>query len=94
MKAGKELEKILGYSFSVIDATSFPDWHNENTGFHILIRVHEGSVYPVSVNRDTHNPIPNTMDVLVSGNGFLMALINGMMLTESSGLHTGAGILR
>jgi len=72
-KAGKELEKILGYGFSVIDATSFANWHNENSSFHVLTRVHEGTVYPVSVTMDTYSPIPNTKAVLIPGKGFLMA---------------------
>jgi len=72
-RTGKKLEEFLGYEFSVIDATSFPDWHNGNNSFHLVNRIHKGTVYPVSVTRDTYNPIPNTMDVLVLGNGFLMA---------------------
>lgn len=69
---GKKLQEILGYEFSVIDATAFSNWHQRNTGFHLLNRIAEGTVYPVSMSPDTFNPIPNTRDTLVPGEGFLM----------------------
>ena len=71
-KAGKKLEEILGYDFSVIDATSFSDWHMRNNSFHLLNRIHEGTVYPVSIAKDTYNPIPNTRDAITPGHGFFM----------------------
>jgi hypothetical protein len=70
--AGKGLEELLGYDFSVIDATAFADWHNGNNGFHLLNRVHEGTVYPVSMSRDTFDPVPNTGDTIIPGSGFFM----------------------
>jgi hypothetical protein len=70
--AGKKLEEILGYDFSVIDATAFTTWRNNTHGFHLLNRVHEGTVYPVSIARDTYDPIPNTRDTVVPGEGFFM----------------------
>ena len=36
---GSELEEMLGYDFSVIDATSFSDWHHNTSGFHLLSRI-------------------------------------------------------
>jgi hypothetical protein len=70
--AGKKLEELLGYDFSVIDATAFSSWHNKQSSFHVINRIHERTVYPVSITRDTHDPIPNTRDVMVHGNGFFM----------------------
>jgi len=72
-KAGKKLEELLGYEFSVIDATSFSDWHKGHNSFHLLNRVHKGIVYPVSITVDTVNPIPNTRDAIIAGHGFFMA---------------------
>lgn len=71
-KAGQKLDDLLGYEFSVIDATAFADWHNGSSSFHLLNRVHEGTVYPVSVSRDTFDPVPNTTDTIIPGNGFFM----------------------
>lgn len=71
-KAGKELQEFLGYDFSVIDATAFNSWHNSHYSFHLVNRIHEGTVYPVSITKDTFDPIPNTRDVIVPGNGFFM----------------------
>lgn len=69
---GSRLEEILGYDFSVIDATSFADWHNGNNSFHLLNRVHKGTVYPVSMAMDTFDPLPNTRDTIVPGTGLFM----------------------
>ena len=71
-KAGKKLEELLGYDFSVIDATAFSTWHIEKQSFHVLNRICKGTVYPVSITIDTLNPIPNTRDVIIPGNGFFM----------------------
>jgi hypothetical protein len=71
-KAGKRLDGLLGYGFSVIDATAFGSWHNGQCGFHLLNRVREGTVYPVSVSRDTLDPVPNTVDTIIPGSGFFM----------------------
>lgn len=70
---GERLEELLGYEFSVTDATAFADWHRDVTGFHILNRISKDTVYPVSVAADSFNPVPNTREVLVPGNGFMMA---------------------
>lgn len=71
--AGAELEKLLGYDFSMVDATSFADWHQQTVGFHLLNRVRNGAVYPVNVCGDTLDPVPNTQAALLPGEGFLMA---------------------
>lgn len=70
--AGKRLEELLGYDFSMIDATKFTDWHIKDTGFHLVNRIHEETVYPVNITRDTIDPIPNTRDVMVPGHGEFM----------------------
>lgn len=69
---GTRLEELLGYDFSVIDATRFANWHQYETGFHLLNRICEGTVYPVNMVPDTLDPVPNTSDVLVPGHGYLM----------------------
>jgi hypothetical protein len=71
-KIGSKLEELLGYNFSVIDATTFSDWHMGSTSFHLLNRIHDGTVYPVSVCLDTLDPVPNTKDTIVEGEGFFM----------------------
>jgi hypothetical protein len=70
---GKKLEELLGYDFSVIDATAFSSWHNNHYSFHLVNRIHEGTVYPVSITKDTYDPIPNTRDAIIPGNGDFMA---------------------
>jgi len=69
---GSELEEMLGYDFSVIDATSFFDWHHGTTGFHLLSRICKGTVYPVSMHPDSFDPVPNTRDTIVPGRGLFM----------------------
>ena len=69
---GKKLEELLGYEFSVIDATAFSSWHNRHCSFHLLNRINGETVYPVSMARDTYDPVPNTKDVIVPGSGFFM----------------------
>ena len=71
-EAGKKIEELLGYEFSAIDATSFTTWHNKNNGFHLLNRIHEETVYPVSMTNDTVNPMPNTRDTGIPGHGDLV----------------------
>jgi hypothetical protein len=72
MLAGKRLENTLGYDFSMIDATKFANWHQNDTGFHLLNRIHEGTVYPVNITTDTLDPIPNTRELIVPGHGYFM----------------------
>ena len=69
---GSELEEMLGYDFSVIDATSFSDWHHNTSGFHLLNRICKGAVYPVSMHPDSFDPVPNTRDTIVPGHGLFM----------------------
>lgn len=69
---GNVLEQLLDYSYSVVDATRFSNWHMAETGFHLLNRITEGTVYPVSICPDTLDPIPNTQNVIVPGHGFFM----------------------
>ena len=70
---GTRLEQLIGYQFSVIDATSFANWHKGKAGFHLLNRITQGTVYPVSIAPDTLNPVPNTRDAMVPGEGWFMA---------------------
>ena len=37
---GAKLEDLLGYELSVIDATSFSNWHKNTKEFHVLVRIH------------------------------------------------------
>lgn len=69
---GSFLDFLIGYLFTVIDATSFSNWHNQLTGFHLLTRIADGTVYPVNICPDTLDPVPNTKDAMVPGEGFLM----------------------
>ena len=69
---GSLLEELLSYSISIIDATSFANWYNETMSFHLLVRVSK-SVYPVSITRDNFNPITDVRNVIIPGNGFLLA---------------------
>lgn len=71
-RIGARLDELLGYQFSVIDATSFSNWHWSTVGFHLLTRISEETVYPVNICLDTLDPVPNTGDALVLGEGFLM----------------------
>lgn len=68
---GEKLEELLGYSFSVTDATAFSRWDRRTMSFHSVNRVSK-TVYPVSVSPDTLDPVPNVQKVLVPGNGHMM----------------------
>lgn len=70
---GTRLEQLLGYQFSVIDATAFAAWKQQTTGFHLLNRITQGTVYPVNIAPDTLDPVPNTRDTTVPGEGWFMA---------------------
>ena len=69
---GSQLERQLGYDFTVIDATAFSDWHSRHRSFHLLNRVSQDTVYPVSIAVDTFDPVPNTRDTIVAGRGLFM----------------------
>ena len=71
-KAGRMLDDMLGYEFSVIDATSFSNWHMENSSFHAINRISKETVYPASITKDTLDPVPNAENAMVKGFGFLM----------------------
>jgi len=69
---GSKLEELISYEFSVIDATSFSSWHMDTTGFHLVNRIGNGTVYPVSVCPDTFSPVHNTRDSIIPGEGLFM----------------------
>ncbi len=69
---GRELDEMLGYQFSIIDATSFTNWHKLESGFHVVNRISDETVYPVSVHIDSLDPVPNTSDTIVPGQGLFM----------------------
>jgi len=69
---GSALEEVLGYDFTVIDATAFADWHHGTTSFHVVTRIAQGTVYPVSMCHDTLDPIPNARDAIIPGSGLFM----------------------
>jgi hypothetical protein len=70
---GAKLDDLLGYDFSVIDATKFADWHKTTTEFHLLARIASETVYPASVYFGTTNPSHATKETLVNGSGYLLA---------------------
>ena len=72
-KVGRVLDEIIGYEFSVLDATSFTNRHKTINGFHLITRISRETVYPAGITNDTFNPVPNTRDVVVDGNGFILA---------------------
>jgi hypothetical protein len=68
----EEVERSLGYDFSVIDATKFTSWKNQELEFHILARIVKGTVYPSSVYLG-HGSMSKTVDhVLVEGDKDLL----------------------
>lgn len=69
---GSKLDEIVGYDFSIIDATTFSDWHKELTGFHLVNRIAGGTAYPVSVCFDTLDPVRNTREAIVPGHRLFM----------------------
>lgn len=69
---GSRLEELLGYEFSMIDATAFSNWHQDTQSFHLVNRICRETVYPVSMKPDTLDPIPNTSDSMVPGQGLFM----------------------
>lgn len=45
---GKKVERLLGYAFSVLDATKFTTWKMKLLlEFHLMVRIVEGTIYPV-----------------------------------------------
>jgi hypothetical protein len=70
---GSRLEELIGYDFSMIDATPFSNWHHDTQGFHLVNRICRETVYPVSMKPDTLDPIPDTRDTIVPGSGLFMA---------------------
>lgn len=69
---GSKLDELLSYEFSVIDATAFSNWHQDTQSFHLINRISRETVYPVSIKPDTFDPIPNTRDTMVPGQGLFM----------------------
>lgn len=53
---GLILDKILDYSFSVLDSTKFSLWKKENLAeFHLLVRIHKNTIYPVFMSVSLKN---------------------------------------
>jgi hypothetical protein len=46
---GSKLEQLIGYMFSVIDATEFTRWNKSNLEFHLFNRIANGTIYPISI---------------------------------------------
>ena len=69
---GSRLEELIGYDFSVIDATAFSNWYQDTQSFHLVNRICRETVYPVSIKPDTLDPIPNTRDTIIPGSGLFM----------------------
>jgi len=42
---GSKLDELLGYEFSVIDATAFSNWHQDAQGFHLINRISRETVF-------------------------------------------------
>jgi hypothetical protein len=47
---GVKLKQLLGYQFSVIDATDMTDWYGKLTTFHVVNRICDETVYPVGIS--------------------------------------------
>ncbi|MEM7826722.1 MAG: transposase [Candidatus Aenigmatarchaeota archaeon] len=47
---GNRVQQLLGYLFSIVDATDFTLWNKANIAFHLLSRIARATVYPVSVS--------------------------------------------
>jgi hypothetical protein len=68
----EEIEKSLGYDFSVIDATKFASWKNQGLEFHTLNRITKGTVYPSSVYFGSVSPSKAVKHVLTEGDEDLL----------------------
>ena len=72
-EAGYLLERSLSYEFSVIDATKFSSWYKEEIEFHVLNRINEETVYPVSISFLRGSLAAPVREVLQEGTGNLYA---------------------
>jgi len=69
----EEIERQLGYNFSVIDSTKFASWKkNDELEFHTLTRITKGTVYPSSVYFGSVRPSKAVDNVLIEGSGDLL----------------------
>lgn len=70
---GSELEDIAGYNYSVMDSTKFSTWKSSEREFHLFIRKHSDTVYPVSISFGSTSPSTAVNGILVDGGGHVFA---------------------
>lgn len=70
---GKELDKRLGWGFSVIDSTKFSNWKINEVEFHVVNRVNHKTVYPVGISFLTDSVASPTRESTPEGGGKLYA---------------------
>ena len=74
-KLVKQIAKKLniGYDFSFIDSTTFSTWRNRGIEVHTFARISQDTVYPVSIYFGKVSPSKAVSNVLVSGEGKVLA---------------------
>lgn len=68
----KEVERSLGYDFSIIDSTKFASWKNDEVEFHTLTRITKDTVYPSNIYFGTVRPSKAVDNVLLEGSKDLL----------------------
>lgn len=69
--AGNKLEQLLGYIFSMIDATEFTLWNKSNIEFHLFNHIASNTLYPIGVFFGNTAPSVATAGCLNKGSGHL-----------------------
>lgn len=68
---GRQVERLVGYAFSILDATAFTTWRVELVKFHLLVRRAGGALYPVAAAFGSAFATPRR--AIVPGQGELFA---------------------
>ena len=71
----KQLAKKIKipYDFSFIDSTKFSTWNNNVVEIHTLVRIANGTLYPVSIYFGSVSPSKAVANTLIGGRGNLLA---------------------
>lgn len=70
---GSKIEELLGYLFSVIDSTRFTLWDKKEVEFHLLNRIADGTLYPISVFFGMVSPSNAIKGTIIEGSKDLYA---------------------
>lgn len=70
---GQLLMRNLSHLFSMIDATKFSDWKNNETSFHLFNRISTETVYPTGISFLTGSVASPTREAIDHGGGKLYA---------------------